>query len=74
MVSALLQQSLAAHERAKALRKSKQKDEARTVLIEARSLRLDALAEDPDRTDPAWDQERVPHNDMMTFYAAMLDA
>jgi len=73
MVADLLQQSLQAHERARILRqKPATREEAKVVLAEARSLRLQALSEDPNMSDPAWASERVPHATMMTFYEGIL--
>ena len=83
-VAVLLGASMAAHDRAKALRNSKARDpetraKALAELIKARDLRVQALAEDPKRTDPAWDdeQKRTPngldtHDQLMTFYQQQL--
>jgi hypothetical protein len=72
-VADLLAESLIAHERAKQLRRNPStRAEAKIVLALARDLRLEALAEDPERTNPAWAAERVPHADMMQFYVSQL--
>jgi hypothetical protein len=68
-----------AHQRAKHFRVVKDKERERAALIEARDLRLEALAQDPKRTDPAWDEEqaktpmgRDTHDELMVFYESML--
>jgi hypothetical protein len=84
MVSDLLRESMAAHDRAKALRNSfsrtpETRAKAFAELVKARDLREQALAADPKRTDPAWDdeQKRTPtghdtHEALMTFYQQQL--
>jgi len=85
IVSNLLRESMAAHDKAKALRNSGRgrnpeiRAQALAELIKARDLRLQALAEDPDRTDPAWtdEQKRTPtgvdtHEELMCFYQQQL--
>lgn len=78
-VAALLKQSLAAHDRAKQLRRQARKDQARESLTQARALREQAHALDPDHTDAAWADEadRTPtgrntHQELTAFYAQML--
>ena len=41
-------------------------------LTDARDLRLQALAADPERIDPAWGLERANHDALMAFYAKHL--
>lgn len=80
-VAELLEASMAAHNRAKALRTGKRPDKvgARVALLEARDRRRQALQADPEREDPAWalEQGRTAagadtHESLMAFYADML--
>lgn len=84
-VAELLYQSLAAHQRAKQQLASK---DGRSVLVKARDmaalreayeLRKQALALDPERADPAWQDEqaktprgRDTHAELMSFYREKL--
>jgi hypothetical protein len=79
MVSDLLQQSMAAHYRAQQLRRNRHADSARESLAQAKALREQALALDPERKDPAWaaEQSKTPngrdtHEELMAFYASEL--
>ena len=68
-VGDLLKASLEAHLRAKPTRPKELRDmgKARTEWQEALRLRLEALAADPGRTDPAW-KEQPDHETLMAFY------
>jgi hypothetical protein len=72
MVADLLRQSLIQHMLALDLRRVRAKESARVALALARDYRLEALAKDPNRSDPAWAAERVPHDTMMAFYGEQL--
>jgi hypothetical protein len=79
MVSDLLARSLAAHKRAQQLRHKGDSAAATVALTEARDLRMQAIAEDPEHTDPAWTDEQGAaspgtdtHAAMMQFYATKL--
>lgn len=79
MVGDLLRQSMSAHDRAKDQRRRGNRDQARESLLQARALRLQALAEDPERTDIAWaaEQARTPlgrdtHDELLKFYREQL--
>ena len=65
-VAELLALSLAHHEQSKPV-----KGRARNMneLQEAANLRVEALAMDPDCTDPAWVLGKASHADLMAFYA-----
>lgn len=72
MIEDLLKKAYAEHVRAVSLRRSGSHDEARVALSNARDLRLQAIAADPEQNDPAWKNERVPHAQMLAFYALQL--
>ena len=67
-VDRLLTASRGAHERAKSARHHKRPDAA-ALLAEARDLRLQAVAADPEHTAPAWAWEETSHAAYMAFYA-----
>lgn len=72
-VSQLLAQSLNAHHKAKTKPKRDQRgsdraSDAQALWTLARDLRVQALALDPERLDPAWGAERVDHEVYMIFY------
>lgn len=60
-VAELLQKSVQAHMRAAALRHQRKPLDALEAIAGARSLRLEAIALDPKREDPAWSAETVTH-------------
>ena len=66
-VADLLQASQEAHRAALMLRQRRD-PEYIPRLIQAQTLRLQALTEDPERTDPAWAMERASHDALMAFY------
>lgn len=70
-VADLLTASRAAHQAA-IPRKGRSRD--LTVLLRAAELRDEALALDPDRTDPEWANDKASHADLMAFYAEKLGA
>jgi hypothetical protein len=77
-VSALLTASRAAHEQAKALRRSHRVAEARDALSTAARLRREAHALDPDHIGPAWVEEqrqtprgRDTHAELIAWYVEM---
>lgn len=47
---------------------------ATEAIKQARALRLAAAAKDPDRTDPAWQADRIPHATLIEFYDSYLEA
>lgn len=77
-VKDLLEQSMNAHKAAASARNQRRPD-ARALLETAHRLRLEALALDPSRTDPAWSSEQVhtvstadTHDSLMAFYEKQL--
>ena len=64
-VSELLAASAAAHQQSLPV-KGRARDMA--ALQRAADLRLEALALDPEMSDPAWTQGRANHADLMAFY------
>ena len=67
-VTSLLTASRGAHERAKAARHHKRPD-ALALLTEARDLRVQAHALDPEHTAEDWALEETSHAAYMAFYA-----
>lgn len=67
-VSDLLSASLREHEQSNP-RPGRRRDMA--ALGRAATLRVEALALDPDMTDPAWTQGRATHAQLMAFYSDM---
>lgn len=68
-VSELLAASRAAHQSALP-RKGKPRDMA--ALQRAADLRIEAIALDPNRTDPAWGKGKGEHESVMAFYSEKL--
>jgi hypothetical protein len=68
-LSELLSASLAAHQQSLP-GKNRRRDIS--ALTRARDLRLAALALDPEMTDPAWNQGKASHADLMAFYDTQL--
>lgn len=80
-IAALLSESLAQHRHAFKLRHDGDAAAARMALSEARRLRLDAEALDPEHEAPAWadEQRHTPrgkdtHAEMLAFYAQQAGA
>lgn len=80
-VGDLLKASLAAHMQAKqrGVRDPDRAERSRRAWTEARQLRLEAIALDPGRSDPAWEEERgmTPrgrdtHTALLAFYDEVL--
>lgn len=68
-VSELLAASAAFHE-ASLPRKGVPRDKFK--LLQAASLRVEALAADPEMSDSAWSLGKANHQDLMAFYAENL--
>lgn len=68
-VAELLTASRAAHQSALP-RKGKPRD--LVAMKRAADLRIEALALDPDMTDPAWGEGRGEHESVMAFYSEKL--
>lgn len=73
-IAALLADSVSAHMRYRAASNRGERIPARAAMAEAFNLRAQALAADPDRKDPAWQQHEgaSPHEPLMAFYAQQL--
>ena len=65
-VQELLAASLALHEQSLPV-KGRPRNMAN--LAQAAALRVEALALDPEMTDPAWVQGKASHADLMAFYS-----
>lgn len=71
-VERLLKASRAAHERAKTARRDNQRELATVELTQARDLRREAHALDPEHGAPYWAVEIPNHETMTGFYLKQL--